>query len=247
MATKRITFKFRPGGVLTDVDFVGFSDPTGTYGVRRSDTEEVIVEAEAVTTLFENIGTGIYVADLEDLDDGVIYDYWIAWTYDGATNHQNGEFTAAGGELPTCYMFTYGEFTRRFGTDNIRMASNKENDDLDVNYTAVQDSMDYAVSFIETRLVIYATPLSVVEPVVKDWAMVVAFENLYNSRGRHSGDTVGNSYRGMVKDIEDQIAMYARGGFRLQADLATGVDFTPIAIASEDELAEYEITFTLDV
>lgn len=53
---------------------VVLSDPTGAYGIRRTDTGQVLVEAEE--PMVHN-GSGNYSYDLTDLDETVTYEAWI--------------------------------------------------------------------------------------------------------------------------------------------------------------------------
>ena len=87
-----ITFTSKIGGVLADVTTVKLSDPDGSYGVRRVDTEEVAVAEGAAMT---NIATGTYTYSFAGVG-GVQYQYYVEWVYAGETYYVEKFFTAAG-------------------------------------------------------------------------------------------------------------------------------------------------------
>lgn len=82
MSTTTIQFTFRVGAVLTNVTSAVFSDPTGAFGVRRTDTLAVVV---ADGTALANTGVGIYSYTFTDPAAGLTYDYWIEFVYAGNT------------------------------------------------------------------------------------------------------------------------------------------------------------------
>lgn len=91
-----LNFVFKVDDVLTDVTSVVFSDPDTAYGVRRSDTHEV-VEASGTAWTHASTGTYQYQEDLiPGLVAGVEYEYWRAVTYLGETTRQQFTFRAAG-------------------------------------------------------------------------------------------------------------------------------------------------------
>jgi hypothetical protein len=91
-----ITFTHSVDGVPTTADSVLLSDPTGTYGMRRSDTAALIVADD--TALVEG-DTGEYSYEVDDelLEDALTYDFWVEFTYDGETNRVQ-RFTLGSGE-----------------------------------------------------------------------------------------------------------------------------------------------------
>lgn len=95
MSTVRI--KFTIDGSLANVTSVVLSDPTGAFGLKRNDTDAVVV---ADGTAMTNITTGIYEHTFDDPADNLEYTYWIEWIYDGATLRNeytvNGPLTTIG-------------------------------------------------------------------------------------------------------------------------------------------------------
>lgn len=73
--TPRIIFlEHLENDVLTDATSVSLSDPTGSYGIRESLTEEMIVPANTPAT---RVGTGQYEFDISALDRQTEYDvFW---------------------------------------------------------------------------------------------------------------------------------------------------------------------------
>lgn len=85
-------------GVATAVTSALLSDATGAYGIKRNDTDKVVV---ADATAMDNPSTGVYEYELDapDLDTaspeaGVTYTAWIEIVYDGTTYRFEHEATA---------------------------------------------------------------------------------------------------------------------------------------------------------
>lgn len=70
-------------GVLTNVTSAKLSDPTGTFGVKRNDTNSVVV-ADGTDML--NGSTGVYEYSFEDVQD-IAYTAYVEFVYDGSTFH----------------------------------------------------------------------------------------------------------------------------------------------------------------
>lgn len=81
MATRLISKTWKVGGVLTDVTSAKLSDPTGTYGVKRNDTDAVVV---ADNTAMTKTATGTYEYSFTDVE-GVAYTAYVEIVYSGAT------------------------------------------------------------------------------------------------------------------------------------------------------------------
>jgi len=86
-----LEFKFRVGGVLTNATSVVLSDEDGTYGVKRLDTEAIVVAAGTAMT---NPETGVYRYALEDVD-GAAVSWWARVVYRGVTYHFEKETRTA--------------------------------------------------------------------------------------------------------------------------------------------------------
>ena len=73
---------FKVDGVLTDVTSAKLSDPTGTYGVKRNDTDAVVV---ADGTAMTKQSTGVYTYTFTEPTTDLVYTYYVEWVYDGET------------------------------------------------------------------------------------------------------------------------------------------------------------------
>jgi|GEM_PF-4215142 len=82
MATKRVEISFKVGGVLTDPTSVNLSDPTAAYGVKRDDTNAVIVAAGTAMT---KASTGVYYYDFTEPALGLTYTAYLEVVYAGET------------------------------------------------------------------------------------------------------------------------------------------------------------------
>ncbi len=77
-------------GIPTEAESALLSDPTGTFGIRRVDNDEVVVADGAVLSLVGET----YQYDFDDAEDGVEYEAWFELAYDGdiyRTQHFFGE------------------------------------------------------------------------------------------------------------------------------------------------------------
>ena len=105
MSTKTLQFQFKIGSTLTDVTSVTLQDPTAAFGVRRTDTLEVLVAAGTALT---HVSTGLYSYTFTEPEVGLDYEYWIEYVYSGNTKRirQVLETGAGGGAIvvaPTTY------------------------------------------------------------------------------------------------------------------------------------------------
>jgi hypothetical protein len=85
MANRTITFELRIDGVLTDADTdtVKLSNTGGTIGVKRNDTDAVVVADD--TDFTGHPSTGVYTYTFAEPEDGLEYTAYIEWQYDGVT------------------------------------------------------------------------------------------------------------------------------------------------------------------
>lgn len=83
MATRLIQKTWRVEGVLTNVTTAKLSDPTGTYGIKRNDTDAVVVADGTNMTLSS---TGVYEYSFTDVQN-VSYTAYVEFVYDGSTYH----------------------------------------------------------------------------------------------------------------------------------------------------------------
>lgn len=83
MATRLISQTWRVANVLTNATSAKLSDPTGTFGVKRNDTDAVVV---ADGTNMTNSSTGVYEYSFNDTE-GVSYTAYVEIVYLGVTYH----------------------------------------------------------------------------------------------------------------------------------------------------------------
>jgi len=82
MAKINLTKTCKVNGALVDADSVVLSDRTGTYGVKRDDTDAVVVAAGTAMT---KTGTGIYTYSFDEPAPDLNYTYVVKWVYNGTT------------------------------------------------------------------------------------------------------------------------------------------------------------------
>lgn len=240
MASKIIRMVRRIAGSPVDLTSVVFADPTGTYGIRRRDTLAVHTP---VNTPVPRTSEGTYEKELSSLVLGVPYEYYIKRTVGTVSKYIRGTFTATlPTVLATSIFHTYEEFVSRFGLKNIARASNKDNDTTSVNQEAVQAAFDYATNVIEDFFrPVFVIPLDWtpnggdIPQIVKQWAMNIAYDNLYEVRGwldidggRGKPTSTRNKISALLKKTTGEMALY-RGGMReLQAVRQEGVNFESV-------------------
>lgn len=81
-STTTIQPVIRIDGVLRDVTPIVLRDPTGAFGVKRTDTDAVVVAAGTALT---RISTGVYEYVFTDPAPALTYDYWVEFVYNGDT------------------------------------------------------------------------------------------------------------------------------------------------------------------
>jgi hypothetical protein len=81
---------FKVDGVPVNVTSALLSDPTGTFGVKRNDTNATVVPDGTAMTL---VSTGTYQYEFSDIV-GVNYTAYVEFVYDGATYHFELDFAA---------------------------------------------------------------------------------------------------------------------------------------------------------
>jgi len=115
-----ITQNWEVEGSLTDVTSAKLSDPTGTYGVKRNDTDAVVV---ADGTDMTHVGTGQYSYTFDEPEPGLSYTAYVEIVYQGNTYWFEKNFTgtqesAEGGSTDTLNIYEpifptlYGEDLR---------------------------------------------------------------------------------------------------------------------------------------
>jgi len=82
MVTRYIKREWQVDGVLTDPTSVVLRDATGTYGIKRNDTDAIVV---ASGTALTKLSTGVYQYTFEQPVDGIAYTAWVEVVYLGET------------------------------------------------------------------------------------------------------------------------------------------------------------------
>jgi hypothetical protein len=81
---------FTVNGILTDVESAVLSDPTGSYGVKRNDTEEVVV---ADGTAMTRVSVGTYEFSFNDVV-GIEYSAYVEFQYGSVSYYVESDFDA---------------------------------------------------------------------------------------------------------------------------------------------------------
>ncbi len=106
---RNITQQFKVAGVLTDVTSAKLSDPTGTFGIKRNDTNAVVV---ADNTSMTRIATGTYLYTL-DAEFNVAYTAYIEFVFDGDTIYVEFDLPAISDDFGL--LSSYGSLLDRIG------------------------------------------------------------------------------------------------------------------------------------
>lgn len=91
-------------GVLTDVTTAKLSDPTGTYGIKRTVAGDVEV---ADGTAMTHSGTGIYTYEFDEPVATIAYTAYVEFVYDGLTYHFEVDIPAGGSD--SGFLYTYDD------------------------------------------------------------------------------------------------------------------------------------------
>lgn len=94
---------FSVNGIPTDVDSAVLSDPTGTYGVKRNDTNAVVV---ADGTPMVRTAAGTYEYAFTNIS-GIAYTAWVEFQYGGSSYYVESDFDAissTGGNIGVTYL-----------------------------------------------------------------------------------------------------------------------------------------------
>jgi hypothetical protein len=245
VANKKLTLRHRVNNVLTDATSVKFSDPNGTYGVRRADTLAVVVadgsnmpriELGLYSFTFTGVAAGI---QLLPLVSGVIYDYWLEVEHNGVKKWENNQFAAVTAIVePTNLYTTWARFVRRWGLKNITVASQKDGKATDPELNVVQDSFDFATGEIHDTLRggLHAIPLDFsiydneIPQCVSEWVHVLAFAKMYDARGWEDTNKRGNKLSKQVMDVYSEMHLVKMGAKQLLAAPATTSDGTVVTV-----------------
>lgn len=153
VSTQTIPVVFDVDGVLTDYDTLVLSDPTGTFGVKRVDTGEIIVAADTViphqTDDDGNDVVGKYAYVVEGLVPGVEYLAYVKWTYGDFTDVEPFRFIADDSDTYS----TRQDIEDIYGTDNTASYAALNNDDTDAQIeNRITRGRQYAFEWINSKL-----------------------------------------------------------------------------------------------
>lgn len=99
-----ISVTFKVGDTLTDVTSAVLASVDGTFGIKRTDTGEVLYPSGTVMT---KTGTGTYVFTFTDPDYDLTYDYSAKLVYSGRTYYYSGLKTGGVSESTLSGTFVY--------------------------------------------------------------------------------------------------------------------------------------------
>lgn len=100
---------FKIAGVPTDVTSAVLSDPTGTFGVKRNDTDAVVI---ADGTAMTRVSDGTYEYEFVDIV-GIAYTAYVEMVYAGSTYHFEVDFAAR--TSPSSGPVSYSSLVDRVG------------------------------------------------------------------------------------------------------------------------------------
>ncbi len=130
-----ISKTWKVAGVLTNVTSAKLSDPTGTYGVKRNDTDAVIV---ADGTDMTNTATGIYQYSFTDVVN-VAYTAWVEFVYAGATYHFEIDFPAR--SATGTMVVSYSSLLERIGHQLFGIRSGYSSDNTSDIEECIKDGL----------------------------------------------------------------------------------------------------------
>jgi len=119
-----ITKKFYVDDVLTAPTSIVLSDPTGAFGVKRNDTDAVVVADGTAMTL---VDTGHYTYTFADPAGDLTYSYWVEIVYGGETYRFEGTLAgaSAAGSLWASTAEADAYFLTRFGISDYWTGTDK--------------------------------------------------------------------------------------------------------------------------
>lgn len=141
MPSRTITQQFKVGGVLTNATSAKLSDPTGTYGIRRTDTLATVV---ADNTSMTNSSTGIYTYTFSALA-GVAYTAYIEFVYDGDTIFVEVDIPAVADSASTM-VCSYDSLLERVGHELFGIRSGFTSDQTTDILQCIKDGLHYVYS-----------------------------------------------------------------------------------------------------
>ncbi len=152
MSQSTFTVRIEIGGAPQAGLSVVASDPTGAYGVKRTDTDAVVV---ADATVMSEVGGGYYALAFTDPAPDLAYTGWVEYVYDGETYHVSNTFDGTASvaaaaprarrwESILCYENRSDLHTSRWrlsGLSTRRTAPNTDNGVLWLKTTVIDGSL----------------------------------------------------------------------------------------------------------
>jgi len=231
MNDKSFKFRYEKLGIPTDVTSAVLRDPTNTFGLQRVGAGGPVLPAG---TPMPRISAGYYKLTIDgdsNLMPGATYEYWVEWTVNGLTDRRQKFFVAQPALADPISRYTsYDAFLRRWGTKNVREASEPDNKADEVNLQAVQDAFEFADEDIDDELRggVVQVPLDFtpwddfVPRKVRGWADSLAFGYLYEKRGWQEKKVLKNKVQPLVEKAYNEMQMVKNG--LLQINAAPAVD-----------------------
>ena len=137
MPSINFTQTFKVGSTLTDVTTAKLSDPTGAFGIRRSDTLAVVV---ADNTSMTHDSTGVYSYTFTAVD-GVDYEAYVEFVYNGDTTRKQVLIPAESGT--GSMACSYSSLLSRVGHELFGIRSGYSSDQTTDILQCIQDGLNY--------------------------------------------------------------------------------------------------------
>ncbi len=146
-------------GVLTDVTSMKLSDATETYGVKRNDTDAVVV---ADDTSMTKVSTGVYEYTFDEPEAGLTYTAQIEVVYDGQTSRFEVDLVGSPAAVDTAMTVSYSQLKERIGRAFFGKRTGWTADETDDIDDAIKDGLHdvylaHEWSFLRPRYTITTT------------------------------------------------------------------------------------------
>jgi len=140
MPDRTISQTFKVGGTLTSATTAKLSDPTGTYGIKRNDTDAVVV---ADGTALTESSTGVYEYTLSALVN-VAYTAYFEFVYDGDTIYVEFDLPAISDDFGM--LASYNSLLERVGHELFGIRSGFSTDQTTDVLQCIRDGLHYVYS-----------------------------------------------------------------------------------------------------
>jgi hypothetical protein len=216
------------------------SDGPATFGVKRTDTNAVVVAAGAVMTA--NVD-GTFSYTFTDPAGGLTYQYVAQTTYNGDTQWQGGIIAGGGSAGAVGAYCTQTDVQDLIGPDNLTVLGDLD-DDGNLDSGIVQRALDFADSYINLELLRneLTAPADLTNTttaaILKDVAAHLAVWHLWHHRGlkeapgRGRPDGIGGVFEGYKGYADEQLTKLVMVLEEpAEGDWRGGGDATPITPA----------------